>query len=80
MYLVKALKDAAKRLSPVALRKTYLENNEEYGKGVFRVSDSHALQCRYSFIYTQNNSPYELNETMKLTLEGFEVIYPEYHS
>ena len=34
------------------------------------------LKCWYGFIYTDNRSPYTLEETMKPRLDGLEVIYP----
>jgi len=70
------LKDAARTLSKEEKRTTYLEENEDYGTDVIRVSDLEALNCWYGYIYTENNSPYELNETITPKLDGLEVIYP----
>lgn len=74
--LCRALKGAAMELSPVESRETYLEEDEDYGKDVIRVSDVESLDCWYGYIYTYNNSPYRLQETLRLTLQGLEVIYP----
>ena len=35
------------------------------------------LKCWYGFIYTNNLSPYILEEDMTPDLEGLEVIYPQ---
>lgn len=75
-YLILALKDAAKTRSPEESKQFYLEDNEEYGKDVTRVSDVECLNCWYGFIYTQNNSIHKLTETMRPNLEGLEVIHP----
>ena len=75
-YLEKALKHAAKTLTPEDSKQFYLEDNEDYGNDVIRISDVECLNCWYGFIYTQNNSQFRLTETMRPTLEGLEVIYP----
>ena len=75
-YLAKALKDAAKTRSPKDSKQFYLEENEDYGNDVVRISDVECLNCWYGFIYTQNNSKHKLSETLRPTLEGLEVIYP----
>ena len=51
-YLAKALKHAAKTRAPVESRQTYLEENEDYGTDVIRISDVECLDCWYGFIYT----------------------------
>ena len=76
-YLAKALKDAAKTRAPEDSRQLYLEDNEDYGTDVTRISDVECLNCWYGFIYTQNNSKYKLTETLRPALEGLEVIYPD---
>ena len=63
-------------LSPEDQRQTYLEENEDYGKDVIRVSDVESLDCWYGYIYTQNNSAYRLQETVRPQLNGLEVIWP----
>ena len=72
----RALKSAAMSLSPVEARQTYLEDNEDYGGDVIRISDVESLDCWYGYIYTLNNSPYRLKETLKPQLTGLEVVYP----
>ena len=47
-------------LSPEDSRQTYLEEDEDYGTDVIRVSDVESLDCWYGYIYTYNNSPYRL--------------------
>lgn len=58
--LCRALKGAAMELSPEDSRQTYLEEDEDYGTDVIRVSDVESLDCWYGYIYTYNNSPYRL--------------------
>ena len=58
--LARALKGAAMTLSPEESRQTYLEDNEDYGTDVIRVSDVESLDCWYGYIYTRNNSAYRL--------------------
>lgn len=53
-----------------------MEESEDYGKDVIRVSDVESLDCWYGYIYTQNNSPYRLQETVRPQLEGLEVVWP----
>ena len=43
---------------------------------VYRITDVECLDCWYGFIYTANNSPYKLKETIRPTLEGLEVVWP----
>lgn len=76
-YLVAALKDAAKRLAPEADKTFYLEDNEDYGTDVVRITNVECLNCWLGFIYTQNNSRFKMTETMRPALEGLEVLYPE---
>lgn len=76
-YLANALKHAAKNRAPVDSRQTYLEENEDYGTDVIRISDVECLDCWYGFIYTQNNSKYALRETIRPALEGLVVVYPD---
>lgn len=54
-----------------------MEDNEDYGTDVIRISDVECLDCWYGFIYTQNNSKYALRETIRPALEGLVVVYPE---
>lgn len=75
-YLVRALKKAAMTVSPEETRQTYLEDNEDYGTDVIRVSDVESLDCWYGYIYTLNKSPFELTETLRPQLDGLEVVYP----
>ena len=63
-------------ISPPDQRQTYLEENEDYGEDVFRVSDVQSIDCWYGYIYTQNNSPYRLQETVRPQLTGLEVVWP----
>ena len=51
-YLVTALKDAAKRLSPEADKTYYLEYHEDYGNDVVRITNVECLNCWLGFIYT----------------------------
>ena len=72
----RALKWAAMNKVPQDARQTYLEENEDYGTDVIRVSDVESLDCWYGLIYTQNNSPYRLKETVRPDLQGLEICYP----
>ena len=74
--LARAMKNAAMTLSPEESRQTYLEENEDYSTDVIRVSDVESLECWYGYIYTQNNSKYRLQETVRPQLNGLEVIWP----
>lgn len=74
--LAKALKHAAMTVSPADNHQTYLEDNEDYGTDVIRVSDVESIDCWYGYIYTQNKSKYRLKETLRPQLEGLEVAYP----
>jgi hypothetical protein len=75
-YLVRALKYAAINLSPEDTHQTYLEENEDYGTDVIRISDVESIDCWYGYIYTQNKSKYLLKETLRPNLTGLEVVYP----
>jgi hypothetical protein len=75
--LAKALKNAAQTKIPEEARDHYLEENADYGDTVYRVTDVEALDCWYGFIYTKNQSPYRLKETLRPQLKGLEVIYPQ---
>ena len=74
-YLAKAFKHAANTMNLEV--QYYLEENEEYGRNVTRISDVEALNCWYGFIYTKNSSQYAMTETMRPNLIGLEVAYPE---
>ena len=74
--LCRALKGAAMEISPEESRQTYLEDEEDYGRDVIRVSDVESLDCYYGYIYTYNNSPYRLQETLRPALTGLEVVHP----
>lgn len=74
--LCRTMKGAAMELSPPDMRQTYLEEDEDYGRDVIRVSDVESLDCWYGYIYTYNNSPYRLQETLRPALTGLEVVYP----
>ena len=55
---------------PASERQTYLAEDENYGTDVFRVTDidplrNIALDCWYGYIYTRNESPYRLQETLR---------------
>ena len=76
-YLVAALKDAAQRLAPEEDKTYYLEDNPDYGQDVTRVTNVECLDCWLGFIYTKNDSKYKMTETMRPSLEGLEVMYPE---
>lgn len=52
LYLEKALKHAAKTMTPADSKQFYLEDNEDYGNDVIRISDVECLNCWYGFIYT----------------------------
>ena len=58
-------------------REYYLQENEEYGNSVWRITDIESLDCWYGLIYTKNESPHRLKETLRPQLEGIDVIYPE---
>ena len=64
------------KLTPESERQLYLEDNEDYGKDVVRVTDVESLDCWYGYIYTQNNSPYRLKETLKPILTGLDIVHP----
>ena len=55
-YLAKAFKNAAHTLCPESDRQYYLEDNEDYRDGVYRITDVSILDCWYGFIHVQNNS------------------------
>lgn len=74
--LARAMKNAAMTLTPEEQRQTYLEENEDYSTDVIRVSDVESLECWYGYIYTQNNSKYRLQETVRPQLNGLEVVWP----
>ena len=74
-YLAKAFKHAANTKNLEV--QYYLEENDEYGRDVTRISDVEALNCWYGFIYTKNSSQYAMTETMRPNLQGLEVAYPE---
>ena len=76
-YLAKALKHAAQTVSPADSQQHYLEDNEDYGENVVRISDVESIDCWYGYIYTKNDSPYRLKETLRPQLEGLEVVYPK---
>ena len=63
--LARALRGCAMNLSSDALRKTYLDENADYGTDVIRISDVEALDCWYGYIYSRNDSPYRLQETVR---------------
>ena len=63
--LAKALKNAAQTRIPEENRDFYLAENEDFQDTVFRVTDVEALDCWYGFIYTKNQSPYKLKETLR---------------
>jgi hypothetical protein len=69
-YLEKALKHAARTRTTEDKKQYYLEDNPEYGNDVYRVSEVEGLNCWYGYIYTANNSPHELTETIRPGLEG----------
>ena len=75
--LARAFKGAALNLTPEDQRQFNLEENEDYGSDVFRVSDVESIDCWYGYIYTQNNSPYRLQETVRPQLSGLEVVWPQ---
>ena len=74
--LARALKGAAINLSPEESRQYYLEENEDYGTDVVRISDVESLDCWYGYIYTQNKSPHRLQEVVRPQLVGLEVVWP----
>jgi hypothetical protein len=74
--LEKAMKYAAKSAAGEDSKQYYLQANEDYGEDVYRISDVESLGCWYGFIYTMNNSKYQLKETIRPTLEGLEVVHP----
>ena len=76
MILARALKGCAMNLTPLDQRTTYLEENEDYGKDVIRISDVESVNCWYGYIYTRNESPYRLQETVRPSLNGLEVVWP----
>lgn len=75
-YLSKAMCHAARTKASPDSKTFYAEDNEDYGKNVYRVSDVECLDCWYGFIYTKNDSKYKLTETMRPNLEGLEVVHP----
>ena len=88
--LERAMKNAAKTVRPQPneskadaqarfeeSKQFYLTENEDYADEVFRISDVESLGCWYGYIYTKNNSKYDLRETLRPNLEGLEVVSPE---
>ena len=79
--LARAFKLAAMTRMPASERQTYLAEDENYGTDVFRVTDidplrNISLDCWYGYIYTRNDSPYRLQETLRPQLDGLEVVWP----
>jgi hypothetical protein len=74
--LSRALKGVAMTKSAPEKRETYMEDNEDYGADVFRVTDVQSMECYYGYIYTQNNSAYMLKETVRPELTGLEIVWP----
>ena len=68
--LVEALKHCAQHLSPEKERSTYLVEYEGYGSNVYRLADFTTPVGRFGFIYTRNNSPYDLRETLQIEITG----------
>ena len=77
-HLSRAFKHAAKTKN--LEKQYYLEDNEDYGRNVTRISDIKSLGCWYGFIHTQNDSLYAMTETLRLDLTGLEVAHPKPNS
>ena len=43
---------------------------------VYRVQDMGTFGCWYGFIYTKNDSPFDLRETFSPQLDGFQQAWP----
>ena len=74
--LAQSLKHAARTRTAESDKQFYLSDESDYGNDVHRISDIECLNCWLGFVYTANNSPYTLKETLKLNLEGIEILYP----
>lgn len=71
--LTQTLKDVAQNIVPKDKRSYHLASNKDYGRDAYRVTDLNESKCWYGFIYTKNDSGYELKEDIKPTLKGLEV-------
>lgn len=67
------MKYCAQNLVEESKRKYHQSGNKDYGRDVYRVSDLNSSKCWYGFIYTRNDSGYELKENIKPELDGLEV-------
>ena len=72
--LVKAMKHAAMSIDSIE-KTNYLADKKDY-KDCIRATDIGDIGCWYGFIYTKNNSPYRLKETITLDLKGLEIVHP----
>ena len=78
MILERALLDFARGMKEEGRGSPYLQEShpDDYGADVVRVKELKVPKCRYGFIYTANDSGYEMTESLSLGLEGLEIVYP----
>ena len=72
--LKKAFKSAAISRTSEETHSRYLKTSKPEYENVLRICSLDALECWYGFIFTKNESPYKLNETLSLQLEGLELV------
>ena len=73
--LCESLKDAASRLIPKDERKFCWLDKPEY-KDCYRITAIEGIDCWYGFIYTQNDSDFNMRESVTPELEGLEIAWP----
>lgn len=72
--LAKTLKFVAQNKVDVDKRNYPHENQEDYGKKVYRINDISASKCWFGFSYLKNDSSYPIKEIAQPELKGFEVV------
>ena len=72
--LKKAFKGAAITRTSEETHSRYLKTSRPDYENVLRICSLDALECWYGFIFTKNESPYKLSETLSLQLEGLQVV------
>lgn len=73
--LGRALKDVAQNMVPHDQREYHRADKPDYGREVYRLGDvGNYSKTGYGFFYFRNDSGYQLNENVKATLKGFEIV------
>ena len=72
--LKKAFKGAAFSRTSEDTHSRYLRTSRPDYEDVLRICSLDALECWYGFIFTKNESPYKLRETLSLQLEGLDLV------